>query len=203
VSEAFMENLSLAPNGVAGETLFYTRPNVDPDAVLGIIKGHKGGVVVESAEGEGTTFRLILPATEPPVPVEEHPNNGRHSDDGSAATVLVIDDEEIVAGMARDILVAGKFNAIVSLSPSHAVELFRASHREIALVLLDLTMPEMSGREVVAALQAIDPGVKIIITSGYSEEEVTMRIGAVQVSAFIQKPYRMRSLLDQVHAVLD
>jgi len=69
-------------------------------------------------------------------------------------------------------------------------------------VLLDLTMPEMSGREVVEALQKIEPSVKIVITSGYSEEEVTHKLGAATVEAFIQKPYRLKSLLSVVDAVI-
>ena len=82
------------------------------------------------------------------------------------------------------------------------IEVFRKHRSEIQLVLLDLTMPEMPGKDVVEALRAIDPGVKILITSGYSEEEVVKKIGDAKVSAFIQKPYRMKSLLSIVETVL-
>jgi DNA-binding NarL/FixJ family response regulator len=63
-------------------------------------------------------------------------------------------------------------------------------------------MPEMPGKDVVEALQAIDPQVKIIITSGYSEDEVAVKIGAAKVAAFMQKPYRLKSLLSKVQSVL-
>jgi YesN/AraC family two-component response regulator len=91
---------------------------------------------------------------------------------------------------------------LVELNPVRGVELFRRHRSEIALVLLDLTMPEMPGKDVAVALKAIDPSVKIIISSGYSEEEMSKRIGGLKVSAFIQKPYRAQALGSMVRSLI-
>ena len=125
----------------------------------------------------------------------------RQADDATASTILVIDDEEDVAAMARDILEARQYKVLVALNPLKGIEVYQQLGSGIQLLLLDLTMPEMSGKDVVAALQALNPGVKIIITSGYSEEDVIFRIGRAKVAAFIQKPYRLQSLLEKVHSV--
>jgi len=183
-------------------TTKFTGRGMGLSAVLGIVQGHKGGITVDSGSEEGTTFRIVLPAAGTLAPGSEPPSGGTRHQSPAASTVLVIDDEQDVAAMAQDILTAGKYATLVALDPVKGIEVFREHRSEILLVFLDLTMPEMPGKDVVEALRAIDPDVKILITSGYSEEEVVKKIGDAKVSAFIQKPYRMKSLLSIVETVL-
>jgi CheY-like chemotaxis protein len=183
-------------------TTKFTGRGLGLSAVLGIVQGHHGGITVESQEGVGTTVRIVIGACAAPETIGETPDVNEEPVPHSATTILVIDDEQDVAMMAQEILEMDHYTAVVELSPIRAIEIYRRRQAEIGVVLLDLTMPEMSGKEVVDALQAIDPNVKIILTSGYSEEEVTKKIIVGKVSAFIQKPYRMASLLTLVRNVL-
>jgi two-component system, cell cycle sensor histidine kinase and response regulator CckA len=115
--------------------------------------------------------------------------------------VLIIDDEEDIASMAQEILESEQYSTLIELDPIHAIELYKDRWNEIGTVLLDMTMPGLSGKEVVEALRAIDPAVKIIISSGFTEDEVNAKIGPEHVSAFIHKPYRVNSLLSVMHTV--
>ncbi len=182
-------------------TTKFTGRGLGLSAMLGIVQGHKGGITVESTEGEGTTFRIVLPSVAPPAPVKE-PAGVETPSKTLAATILVIDDEQNIATMAQEILEMENYTSLIELNPLRGIELYAQRKSEIGAVLLDLTMPEMSGKEVVDALRAINPGVKIIITSGYSQDEVTKKIDMASVSGFIQKPYRMQSLLTIVQRVL-
>jgi CheY-like chemotaxis protein len=184
-------------------TTKFTGRGLGLSAVLGIVRGHRGGITVESHEGEGTTFRVIIPAVASPV-ITEKTAVGSETivKELVKTTILVIDDEADVAAMAQEILESNDYTTLVELNPIEGIELYKQHQSEIGAVLLDMTMPEMSGKEVVDALQAIDPDVKILITSGYSEEEVERKIGNAKVTGFIQKPYRMRALLTKVHSVL-
>ena len=104
--------------------------------------------------------------------------------------------------MASDILETENYQTITQIHPAEAVELYRQQWQTIALVLLDLSMPEMSGKEVLAQLRKINPNVKVILSSGYSEEEADRQIGDVKATAFIQKPYRVKTLLSLVRDVV-
>jgi CheY-like chemotaxis protein len=174
----------------------------DVTAVLGILQGHKGGITIESKERKGTTFRVLLPAITSPVSAEVPTINKRHSGPVTASKILIIDDDHDIATMAKEMLETKNITAMVELNPLHGIELYRRCQSEIALVLLDWTMPEMTGDDVVDALQEINPAVRIIITSGYSEKEVTQKIGTERISAFLQKPYRTQKLLTQVQSVM-
>jgi two-component system, cell cycle sensor histidine kinase and response regulator CckA len=184
-------------------TTKFTGRGLGLSAVLGIIKGHKGGISVVSKEGVGTTFRVILPMCDPPEKGTTSAEVNTAQDGSVTTTVLVIDDESAIASMADEILKLGNYITIVELNPLKGIEQYKQHHAEIGVVLLDLTMPEMSGKEVLDALREINPGVKIIISSGYSQEEMLKKIGLAKVSGFIQKPYRIQSLLTMVHEVLN
>jgi len=183
-------------------TTKFTGRGLGLSAVLGIIRGHEGGITLESTECRGTTFRIVLPACPAPKRYESTAPDDAARTHPISTTVLVIDDEPDVATTAKEMLEMGTYQTLVATNPVDGVELFRQSHARVGLVLLDLTMPEMSGKEGVEALQAIDPAVRIIISSGYTEEEVAKRIGALSVAAFIQKPYRLSSFLSIVDNVL-
>jgi PAS domain S-box-containing protein len=172
-------------------------------AVLGIIRGHDGGIAIDSIEGSGSTFHIILPAVAAPeiknIPQTESPRIPSLQ----AKSVLVIDDEHDVAMVAREILKMENYTVLVEQHPMRGIECYREHQSEIGVVLLDLTMPEMSGKDVIDRLQAINPDVKIIVSSGYSEMEMHKTISAERVTGFIQKPYPMESLLALVHRSIE
>jgi PAS domain S-box-containing protein len=172
-------------------------------AVLGIVRGHEGGIIVNTAEGKGSTFRILLPqlshADRIQRPPAIEPGSG---DESKRATVLVIDDEEMVAEAARDLLELEHFSVITELSPQKGIETYRLHQIEIGAVIVDWMMPEMTGGDVAAALYAINPNVKIIISSGYSEQEVKSKIDASKVAGFLQKPYSQKTLLAILQSVI-
>jgi two-component system, cell cycle sensor histidine kinase and response regulator CckA len=171
-------------------------------AVLGILRGHDGGIAIDSTIGEGTTFSVILPLDTAPPSVNDAKNAEPNEAKELQNTILVIDDEYEIATVAQEMLETAQYNVLIELNPLQGIEVFTRHKAEIGLVLLDMAMPEMSGKVVVERLQAIDPSIPIIISSGYSEDESMEKIGKAKVSGFIQKPYRLQALLTLVDTVI-
>jgi DNA-binding NtrC family response regulator len=116
--------------------------------------------------------------------------------------VLVIDDQEALLSVAEDMLTARGMQVILANNGPQGIALFQEHNDEIDVVLLDLKMPGMSGVEVFVALKAISTGVRVIVTSGYGEQETMAHFGNSQGVTFLPKPYRFQSLIDAVTAVL-
>ncbi len=166
-------------------------------SLIGIVRSHKGGLHVTSTVGQGTTFILVFPAvTETEVLAEQHTTSSPAISAGEL--VLVIDDEQMVRESMGDILSEVGLNVLMAADGPTGVELFYKHAQELGLVLLDLSMPGMSGEEVFHQLRAIAPHVPILLVSGYSESEVMERFVSAGLAGFIQKPYTMDSLLRQV-----
>ncbi len=161
-------------------------------AVSGIVRSHRGALEVSSVPGQGTTFRIYLPAAAAAQP-EPRP---------AARAILIVDDEEIVRRTARSTLEKYGYKVLVAENGPQAIEIYRRRPEAVELVLLDLTMPMMDGEEVLRALRKIRPDVKAIVSSGYSLEEATRRFAGHGVSAFLQKPYTAARLAHAVRAAL-
>jgi len=161
-------------------------------AVLGIIRGHRGGLIVESAEGKGTTFRLAFPA----VPEDDTQRESSAPSNGTMeGTVLVIDDEQFVREFVTDVLGEKRIPCLTAEDGYVGIELFRKRCKEISVVLLDLSMPGMGGEETFRRLKEIDPTVKVVMSSGYSESEISAQFAGRGLAGFVQKPYTLEALV--------
>lgn len=161
-------------------------------AMRGIVRAHRGGICVESQPGTGSRFLIALPALESSRPQPAPPSRS-HVRPGTV--VLVIDDDLDVRDVVTDMLSARGLRALSAADGPRGIELFRQHHHEIDVVLLDMTMPSMSGGEVHAALRAIAPDVPVIVFSGYSEQSLPTRFGEARPLAFLQKPFTADTLM--------
>ena len=169
-------------------------------AVLGIVRGHKGTLKVYSSPGRGTTFKVLFPASEAnPSRIDSEPQADRRD----AGTVLVIDDEEIVRRVAKSMLESHGYTVLVAGDGQSAVELFNAVGDQISVVVLDLTMPSMSGEEAFRQLRTIRSNVRVILSSGYNEVEAVKRFSGKNLTGFIQKPYTATQLVQKVRDALN
>jgi len=162
-------------------------------AVMGIVSGHGGAIQVRSECGKGSTFQVSFPA----IPrFADGANSAADGDDGwrGSGTILVIDDESAIRKLAVFFLGQAGFTVLVAEDVEHGVELFRA-HADVAAVLLDMTMPGMSGQDAIGALHAIRPTVRIILMSGYTVEDAAGAHARQGVIAFVQKPFSRTTLL--------
>ncbi|WP_129125835.1 PocR ligand-binding domain-containing protein [Geomonas oryzae] len=164
-------------------------------AVMGIVRGHRGGIKVHSEPGAGTTIRIFLPAThETHEDLEPAEGAGLWQGHGK---VLLVDDEDEVRSVGAELLKVLGFTVVTAADGEEAVRRFGES-RDFSFVILDLTMPRMDGEQCYRELHTVDPEVKVIIASGYSEQEVARKFTGEEVIGFIQKPYSMATLRDAV-----
>jgi len=168
--------------------------------VYGIVKNHNGFINVESEMGEGTTFSVYIPAVDKAaakvVEIESRPRGGQE-------TILVVDDEETIRLLVQDILEDLGYNVLSAGDGFEAVALYREKAGTIGLVILDMTMPGMGGRETFEKLKEMNPGVRAILSTGYSEDERARQMLAMGVKSFVQKPYRIDDLALAVRRILD
>jgi signal transduction histidine kinase/CheY-like chemotaxis protein len=167
-------------------------------AVLGIVRGHHGALKVYSEPGRGTTFKLLLPGVDGPAETADAENPAARA--VGKGTVLVVDDEETVRAVASRMLQAQGFQVVTAPEGSKALALFR--EQEFQMVLLDLTMPHMSGEETFREIRQLQPNARILLMSGYSEQEATNRFTGKGLSGFVQKPFTPESLLAKLMEVL-
>jgi PAS domain S-box-containing protein len=164
-------------------------------ATLGIVRGHGGAIRVDSAPGEGSTFTVYLPTVEERA--EQAPEEILPEENGTGVgrgTVLVVDDEETVCNVAQRLLELAGFSVLTASNGSEAVEVFRRHLDQVDVVLLDMTMPLMDGRETFRELQRIRPDVNVVLSSAYKEGDVVRHFDRDDLAGFVQKPFHYRRL---------
>jgi PAS domain S-box-containing protein len=170
-------------------------------AALGIVRGHKGGIRIETEPGRGTLFEVLLPAgaarQQQAKPAE------LQTELRGAGAVLVVDDEDLVRNIARTALEHYGYTVLEAENGREGVRLFRQFSQDICLVLLDMMMPVMAGNEALHEIRRIRADVPVIASSGYSESVAKERFGGRGLAAFLQKPYSARVLADCVKKVID
>ncbi|MCG3119641.1 MAG: Sensor histidine kinase RcsC [bacterium] len=168
--------------------------------VYGIIRNHGGRIYVDSIVNQGTTFHIYLPATTTQAAVSK-PEPPRAAPFGHE-TILLIDDERVILDVASRILKRLGYVVLQAENGEEALRLFSERHHEIALVILDMVMPRLSGREVFRRLQAINPEVRVLLSSGYSADGDAQAILHEGIIGFVQKPYIMNELAQAVKHAL-
>jgi two-component system, cell cycle sensor histidine kinase and response regulator CckA len=169
-------------------------------STYGIVKGHDGFIDVESKMGEGTIFRIYLPASGKKV--EETGQSNEQFQKGGE-TVLLIDDEEIIIDVGRSLLEAIGYKVFTAMGGKEALEIYSTKKDEIDIVLLDIVMPGIGGGELFDRLKKINPNIKILLHSGYAiegEAESLMNRGC---DGFIQKPFKVKDLSINLRKILD
>jgi PAS domain S-box-containing protein len=169
--------------------------------VKGIVQQQGGHLTCESELGKGTEFQVYFPAIEATLTTVK--TDAPEAQSVGNETILVVEDNMPVAELERRFLANAGYKVIMATNGQEALDIYQARKCEIALVILDLLMPEMSGRDCLMELLKIDPSVKVLIASGYApEDELHKEISAL-VSGFLHKPFATTELLNEARSVLD
>jgi CheY-like chemotaxis protein len=169
-------------------------------STYGIVKGHRGYIDVSSRPGKGTTFKIYLPASEKRV-LEAFKHLDRLVT--GTETVLLVDDEEAIRQVGRELLEAMGYRVLLASNGEEAIELYGSHNKDIDLVLLDIVMPQMGGGETYEKMKQINPDVKVLLLSGYSIDGEATEILERGCNGFIQKPFTMKELSGKIREIVE
>ena len=170
-------------------------------SALGIIRAHKGTAMLKSEPGEGTSVRVLFPTCTEPVRPEKKLADEVETWSGMG-TVLLVDDEDLVLELGKDMLEELGFTVLTAADGVEAIEIFQEHQQEIVCVILDIVMPRKDGKETYYELRALKEKVQVIFCSGCTEEQVTRQFDNVLPAPFIEKPFRLIDLAVKMKEVL-
>jgi CheY-like chemotaxis protein len=170
--------------------------------VHGIVKNHEGFISCESEPDKGTTFRILFAASTGNKPVQKVDEQPQQLAFGTE-TILFVDDEKSILEIAKETLRMHGYNVKTAQSGEAALEIYNADKDNIDLVILDLIMPGKGGKKCLNDLVAINPRIKVLMTSGYSSSEQIEELTQSGAAGFINKPYRPDDLLLTIREIID
>jgi PAS domain S-box-containing protein len=171
--------------------------------VFGIVQTHKGFIDVKSEQGTGTTFKIYLPVSEVAKPMTEKEEESLKEIQGGTETLLVVEDEEMLAIPLQMALVDKGYKVLTASDGFTALKIFQESKDNIALVLTDLGLPTISGLEVCHKIKQINPKEHVILATGFLDPEVKAKFLKAGIEHFLYKPYDLTKVLKEVREVLD
>ncbi len=170
----------------------------------GIIKDHGGFIGVRSTEKEGSTFSVYLPLVGQDVKAEQDASaHSALSVKAGNGHILVIDDENYIRDVVRGFIESYGWKSLTAATPERGLELYRERRRDIAAVLLDLSMPGRSGLDLYRDLAAVDPGIKVILCSGLIDDETAGKAREAGIHKILQKPFDADTLMRMLQELLD
>jgi two-component system cell cycle sensor histidine kinase/response regulator CckA len=185
---------------------FFTTKEVNRGTGLGlasaysIIKSHGGVINVHSKKGEGATFNIFLPASDKKLVKKENFNKNVLR---GAETVLFVDDEDMILDVGCDLIEKLGYKVLIANSGKEAIKIYKKFRKKIDIVIMDMIMPEMGGRELYDKLKQINPGIKVLLSSGYDINGLASKILSRGCNGFIQKPYKIKDLSQEIRKILD
>lgn len=173
-------------------------------AVAGIVRAHNGAIKVYTELGKGTSFKVFFPT------IEETTNRSKMIDfkqeelkqETKQRQILVVDDEKLVRDTVKSMLEIAGFHVLLASNGEEAITIYKENKDQIALVLLDMTMPIMDGEETFRELRRVNPEVKVLLSSGYNEKDILERFIGKGLTGFIQKPFVLSTLLESIKNTL-
>ena len=169
--------------------------------VYGIVEQHAGRIICDSEPSEGTTFRIYFPAIEQ-VPQQQRYEK-KEPPKGQGQTIFVVDDESNFLETTSRLLNRANYRVINASNGKEALKLYEKHRDKIRLVILDLLMPEMGGKQCLEALRKMDPNVRVIIATGKTTQRVVEDLKEAGAKGFIKKPFDMSRLLEEIRKIID
>jgi PAS domain S-box-containing protein len=168
-------------------------------AVLGIVRAHHGGLAIDSAPDQGTNIRVVIPA----LTAAGHPGEKTLPNIATPhKAILLIDDDESVREAVADVFDSESWPIVTVSNGATGVQIYRERQNDVELVILDYAMPGMNGKETLQRLRQINPDVRVVLTSGYTEEDIIDIFEGIPYVGFMQKPYPAHKLIEQVRHFL-
>jgi CheY-like chemotaxis protein len=171
--------------------------------VYGVMQSHSGFVSVESEVDKGTTFHLYLPVPQESKKVREEQKKESVESSEGTETILFVEDEELLRTAVQSELESSGYKVYIAVDGQEAVEIYKEHQNEIILVLTDMGLPKQTGVDVFQQIREINPGIKIVLASGFISLDQKSELLKAGANGFIQKPYMLTEVLQKIREVLD